>query len=198
MRLSPRKGEGRSLAELGVVGSVRSFLGAVECSSLQELEDLLDDRLEPAFVQVRGIGRFACGGVDVQVGGRGTTHEFPFALAEFWSAIDLLELEAESESACEELAFEISDVEGLGLWVVVTYDVDWTLIKPRHKRMDLDNGVTVQFPAAYPYRSRIDGRRTFAEWRASRFDRHYPGLEACLLPPHDETPVTTPIEALRD
>lgn len=99
------------MSELGMVGNVRAFLRAVECSSLQELEDLLDERLEPAFVQMRGIGRFASQGVEIQVQDRGAEFYFPFTPLDFWPAVDLLELEAESTTACEELASQISDVE---------------------------------------------------------------------------------------
>lgn len=186
------------MSEPGTVGNVRAFLRAVECSSLQELEDLLDDRLEPAFVQMRGIGRFAAEGVEVQVEDRGTELYFPFAPLEFWSAVNLLELEAESTRACEELASQISDVEGIDLYVIVGYDADETRLKPSHRRTILYNGVAVQFPRDYPYRSPMTGRRTFAEWRSTRFDRHYPGLEPSLLSPHDEAPDTTPLALLRD
>ena len=181
-----------------MVGNVRAFLRAVECSSLQELEDLLDERLEPAFVQMRGIGRFASQGVEIQVQDRDAEFYFPFTPLDFWPAVDLLELEAESTTACEELASQISDVEGIDLYVIVTYDVDETRLKPRHRRTLLDNDVAVQFPGDYPYRSPMSERRTFAEWRSTRFDRHYPGIEPNLLPPHEAAPDTTPLALLRD
>lgn len=185
------------MSELAVIRNVRAFLRAVGCCSLRELEDLLDERLEPAHVQIRGIGRFASEGVEIQVQDRGTALDFPFAPLKFWAAVDLLELEADSASAYEELASQVLDVEGIDISVRVSYDVDDTRVKPSHRRTVLDNEVVVQFPRAYPYRSPMNGVRTFAEWRTTRFDRHYPGLEPRLLPPHDKAPDTTSLAMLR-
>lgn len=108
-----------------------------------------------------------------------------------------LELVAEARCAYEELERQIVEIEGIPVGVMVDYDVDLARVKPRHRRQQLVGGEVVQFPTDYPYRTLMSGSKTFGDWIADRFERHYPGLKAHLLSPHDHLPPTAPLKDLR-
>lgn len=181
----------------GVVSHLRSLLRVMECSSLLEIQDEVDTWVDDFCVEVHGLGAFASNGIEVRVDARGTELEYPFSIEELRETVQELELVAEAGCAYEELGRQITEIEGIPVGVMVDYDVDPARVKPRHRRRQLGGGEIVQFPTDYPYRTLMSGSKTFGDWIADRFERHYPGLEAHLLPPDENLPPTTPLKDLR-
>lgn len=168
---------------LAVVTSLHSLLRITECRALRDLSDRIEDRLEPAYVEVTGIGRFACEGIEVRVHDRGACLHYPFPIAELWSYVADLEAEYNFENACGELEYEIEQVEGIRVCVSIDHSCDVSLLKAKHRRRCLDTGVEVQAVPRYPYRRALSRTGTWDEWEADRFRRNFPGLDVWPVAP---------------
>jgi len=165
------------------VTGLRSLLRLTECPTLSFLSDIIEGDVEPAYCELHGIGRFACEGIEVHIGDRGTGLLYPFAMAELWSVVADLEAEYDAGNAYQWLADEIEEVEGIHVHVDIDYSYDVSLLKAKHRRRPLDRGVEVQAVPPYPYKRAMTGGRTYGDWEAERFRRNFPGLDVSPFSP---------------
>lgn len=180
-----------------IVTSRRSLFDAFHCSSLQELENLLDAHYEPwVFIEAEEMAPDE--GLVVRIGTRGTGLDYPFAVGEIWSCLDDLDAVNDFENACEELADQIEDVEGFRVQVSIAYDFDPSALKPHHRRRCLDSGDEVQEVGDYPYKDRMSDEASVDAWRAERFERNFPGLSVTFGALENDHDPTTPLLVLRE
>lgn len=134
-------------------------------------------------IEVSGIGPAARDGISIRVGYSGVELDYPFTMADLWAYMDDLGATFDAARACESLAAEIEEIEGIEVVVDIDYECDPKRVSPEAGRRELDMGFIVQNVPPYPYDTEIRGTATFAEWKAARFDATYAGLDVRLHRP---------------
>lgn len=180
-----------------IVTGRRSLLEAFRCSSIRELESLLDDQYEP-WVFIEDEDEAADDYLVVRIGTRGIELAFPFAVGEIWSCLDDLAAVKDFENACEELADQIETVEGFSVLVSISYDFDPSALKPHHRRRCLDSGDEVQEVGDYPYKDRMTDEASVDTWLAERFEENFPGLSIIFEALDDDHDPATPLLVIRE
>jgi hypothetical protein len=147
-----------------LVDNVTCLLRTTECSSLDQLQGVLDDRVaEPYGITLRDYGSQ----LDIGFGFEDdedcplTIGElyYPFPALLVWSMVGELERENDTTVALLELAEQILEIEGIQLY------------------FDVAELTADEFPISYPYRKPMSGRKTIEEWLEARFEPNYPALE---------------------
>lgn len=163
---------------------VEELLTYVGCTTLDGLSDYFADDLDSDVVIADAADD--CGSAAIEITlleyGRGVVEPFPLSIEEIWNDLYDIEAECQVPDHLESLAEEVELVEGFEVEVELDDGVsDEALLDSIGRRMTA-GGCLVQYvhTITYPYRRRMSGSATVADWLSSRFFKHCPGIRVSL------------------
>lgn len=145
-----------------LVGNPAELCTALDVPDVQSVGDIVDGYVDCGVCHVVVTDAQ----VEIQLDVRGFALVFPFRLSEFWDAIDDVESELFVLMACNSLAEQIGDTEG----VSIELSVDFTSGEPRW--VDLARNLT----DSYRYAEKAPDDMTVDEWLTTRVQPGVPGL----------------------